>query len=74
MFERTHFFSSTKRRKIGGLKNYQRGGKLKKGEVNLAREGFQPPRTRCISFTFILLLTWKNSEQPDSHLSHSLLQ
>ena len=32
-----HFFMSTKRRKIGGLKNYLKGGNLKNGEVNFER-------------------------------------
>ena len=40
MFERKHFFTSTQRRKIGRLKNYRKGGNLKKGEVNFER----PPR------------------------------
>ena len=34
--------ASTKCRKIGRLKNYQRGGNLKKGEVNFERGGSDP--------------------------------
>ena len=34
--------ASTKCRKIGGLRNYQRGGNLKKGEVNFERGGSDP--------------------------------
>ena len=35
--------ASTKSRKIGGLRNYQRGGNLKKGEVNFERGGGSDP-------------------------------
>ena len=34
--------ASTKCRKIGGLRNYQRGENLKKGEVNFERGGSDP--------------------------------
>jgi hypothetical protein len=34
--------ASTKCRKIGGLRNYQRGENLKKGEVNFKRGGSDP--------------------------------
>ena len=37
--------ASTKCRKIGGLRNYQRGGNFKKGEVNFERGGSDPLET-----------------------------
>ena len=48
MFERTHFFTSTKRRKIGGLKNDRKGGILKKGAVNFERGGAPTPKETMI--------------------------
>ena len=38
--------ASAKCRKIGWLRNYQRGGNLRKGEVNFER-GYRPPRKLC---------------------------
>ena len=53
---------TTKCRKIVVLRSYQRGGNLKKGEVNFERGGSDPPgnyapsldAVNCVSFELVL--------------------